>query len=357
MTTTEYFPPPSRRRGAASRLAALLCSAYLIFMVIYLLLRLILGDALWWLGLLNSLAIYTFAPVIVLLPLAALAGLWHLLARLALLALLGIIWFGPFFQPKASVTPIGMQTLRVITFNVWEPNHRLDEVEDWLAEMAADLVLLQEIPAAYVENGIPALEEQYPEQIIGTSPASIRLLSLSQHPVVEVDEPQPHYQRLVIEVSGQNIAVYNVHFPVPVRNDARLSVDLGLSWLNLALSYDETQRNAQIQGLLEALEDEELPFLVGGDFNMSQHSITYSSLAVRMTDSFRATNSGLGATWPVVHGPDFAPTLLRLDYIWHGRRLRSLRSELGPPLGSDRLPVIAQIEILTLRPAETSGSG
>jgi endonuclease/exonuclease/phosphatase (EEP) superfamily protein YafD len=329
----------------------------MILMVIYLFLRLILGDALWWLGLLNALAIYTFAPLIVLLPLAALARLWHLLARLALLAVLGIMWFGPFFQPKPSVTPVGMQSMRVITFNVWHENPRLDEVEEWLAEMAADVVLLQEIPAEYVENGIPALDELYPEQIVATSPASIRLLSLSRHPVIEIDEPQRHYQRLVVEVSGQPIAVYNVHFPVPVRNDARLSVDLGLSWLNVALSYDESRRNAQIQELLDALRDEELPFVVGGDFNMSQHSITYGSLAVVMTDSFRATNSGLGATWPVIHGPDFAPTLLRLDYIWHGRRLRSLRSELGPTLGSDRLPVMAQIEILTLRPPEAAGSG
>jgi vancomycin resistance protein VanJ len=346
MTTTDYTSNVPRRPGVFNRVVTVLSSVYLLLMVAYLILRLILGGGLWWLALLNAVAVYTFFPLFILMPLAALARSWYVLARLALLALLGIVWFGPFFQPK-NVTPAGMQTIRVVTFNVWGDNHQLDEVESWLRETDADVIALQEIPDAYV-LGIPALADIYPEQPGDRLRRPWGRMILSRHPVLELTITGANQQRAVLDVDGQQVAVYNIHFPIPVRSNAPPDLTSYTGWLNVALNYDERARNEQIEQFLDELAGEALPYIVAGDFNLSQHSIIYGTLAVRMTDSFRATNSGLGATWPVGYLPPFMSPLLRVDYIWHSRSLRAVATQIGPQLGSDHLPLVATLELLTM---------
>ncbi|MBZ0300947.1 MAG: endonuclease/exonuclease/phosphatase, partial [Anaerolineae bacterium] len=77
----------------------------------------------------------------------------------------------------------------------------------------------------------------------------------------------------------------------------------------------------------------------------------YGELAAAMGDSFRETSAGLGTTWPAARGDDDIPALippvLRLDYIWHSRQLRTLSTEIGPDLGSDHLPVVAVLALPT----------
>ena len=122
--------------------------------------------------------------------------------------------------------------------------------------------------------------------------------------------------------------------------------------LRYLLTYDETRRNAQIEVLLDVVEAETIPYIVAGDLNMSQHSIIYSSLAVEMTDTFRETGVGLGATWPTtLLGP-----ALRLDYIWVSDRFYVLGTERSPNLGSDHLAVIAGLELLSPESAEEDPS-
>ncbi|GAB4527398.1 MAG: endonuclease/exonuclease/phosphatase family protein [Anaerolineae bacterium] len=310
-------------------------TAYLVSMVAYLLMRLFLGSDPWWLGLLNAFAIYTFTPLLVLIPLAALFGVWRTVVRLGLLALLGVVWFGPFFQPK-PIVPATNPTLEVVTFNLWNDNNtRLADVEAWLRQQDADVVLLQEVPSAY-RDGIDALRDLYPEQIMGGR------LTLSRYPVVNTEDEAPAntpWERLVLDVEGVQVAVYNVHFAYPLGGPSRFPDIPGIEFIS---RYDETTRDSQINALLAVLENETLPYIVGGDFNLSQHSLTYSSLAVVMDDSFRETGAGLGATWPVNWNTPFP--LLRLDYVW-SNGLRPVSNEIGPELGSDHLPYAAVFEL------------
>jgi endonuclease/exonuclease/phosphatase (EEP) superfamily protein YafD len=338
---------PTEQRGIFKRLIAFASGVYLIGMLAYLAIRLIFGDQWWWVALLNAFAIYTFLPTFILGPLATLAGMWRVATRMGLLAILAVVWFGPFFQPP-SVSPSGAPTIRVATFNMHGNSSDYDAIVEWLESSDPDIVLFQEATPSFVETVLNMLSDQYPNQRFNEQARDWGNGFISKYPIVESSDlvENPRNQRVVIEVNSEEIAVYNVHFQVPMQNDPHL-FETGFHWLDLALHYDETGRNNQIAELLTTLKTEPLPFVVAGDFNMSQHTITYSSVAVAMTDSFRRTESGLGATFPATLS--IIPPLLRIDYVWYQRNaFRAIDTQVGPHLGSDHLPVIADIEMLFL---------
>jgi endonuclease/exonuclease/phosphatase (EEP) superfamily protein YafD len=338
---------PTEQRGIFKRLIAFASGVYLIGMLAYLAIRLIFGDQWWWVALLNAFAIYTFLPAFILGPLATLAGMWRVATRMGLLAILAVVWFGPFFQPP-SVSPSGAPTIRVSTFNMLGNNPTPEQVISWLRDVDADVVLLQEVPPSFRDSVEAELTDLYPESQFDDITNNWNMGMLSKYPIIAASDfdDNSRIQRVTLEINGQEIAVYNVHFQVPIQEDSHL-FETGFHWLDLALHYDEDGRNEQIAELLTTLKTEPLPFIVAGDFNMSQHTITYSSVAVAMTDSFRRTESGLGATFPATLS--IIPPLLRIDYVWYQRNaFRAIDTHVGPHLGSDHLPVIADIEMLFL---------
>jgi vancomycin resistance protein VanJ len=337
-TTTELTtsqPPVQMER--ITRLITASCNLYLVFMIAYLLSRFIFTDQYWWIALPNAGAFYLFAPLVLLIPVAFLLRLWRYVLRLGFLALLAIVWFGPLFLPASSPEYAGGEKLRVVTFNLWgNYNQRIDEVEDWLREIDADVVLLQEVPTQYQENGIVALEDLYPEQHY----QGWRQLILAKHPFTIEDPSINTYDIFVIEMEGQPLVIYHVHLSYPFRDgDATRSIT-GFGPIDFLFNYDESPRNRQIEQLLNRVETETRPYLVVGDFNLSQHSIRYGTLADVLTDSYREAASGLGATWPA------DTPLLRLDYVFHNDDFHALSSELGPKLGSDHLPLVVELELL-----------
>ena len=319
-----------RQTGCMTSFLSGISSLYLVIMVAYLVLRLIFLDRFWWIALPNAFAIYTFAPVFLFLPLLILTRLWRQVIRLGMLALLAVIWFGPFFQPPSPNKPSEGKALTIATFNVWGDNERADDVIDWLIDTNADLVLMQEIPLEFVDELI--LESRYPYQTELDDRKQWGRMVLSRYPILNYDVSRTHTDRFMLDLDDNGlIVVYNVHMPMPQRSNTPDYGDTVSGWLNLLLKYGEESRNAEIDDLLAGLETETFPYIVAGDFNLSQHSIKYSALSVEMTDSFRATEAGLGATWPVMNFPQ---PLLRLDYIWlHDDAFIALNQSCWPRFG------------------------
>jgi endonuclease/exonuclease/phosphatase family metal-dependent hydrolase len=115
------------------------------------------------------------------------------------------------------------------------------------------------------------------------------------------------------------------------------------------LSYDNTRRNEEIRNLLRRIEKEEYPYIIAGDFNMSDQTVIYGEISAEMTDSFREAGTGSGNSWPVLvldHITTLIPPLLRVDYIWHSQEFRTVEAFRGPELGSDHLPLVAELELL-----------
>jgi endonuclease/exonuclease/phosphatase (EEP) superfamily protein YafD len=337
---------------------ALITGGYIVVLSIYLLLRIFVGDGVWWVAFLNAIAHLLFLPLMVLFPLAVLIDRRSML-RLTPMMFIAGFWFVPYYLPKPSTAQASPSTLRVLTFNVWGDNARMGEVENWIHGANADVVLLQEIPNQNSENGFPNLLDQYPYQLV--QPLDMRAWGnalLSRLPLQESEsfdlegDDTPSHQRVTIEWDGQTIAIYNVHLVIPIGDQAHLTLPIDNPFLNLALRYDDTFRNGEIRRLLDRIDAESYPFILGGDFNMSDQSVIYQQFALRLGDSFREIGSGFGGSWPLpVAGefPAFIPPRLRMDYVWHTAEFLAIDAQQGPPLGSDHLPLLAT---LAMRPLQ-----
>jgi vancomycin resistance protein VanJ len=311
----------------------------------------IFGDRFWWLSLLNTFAHLLFLPLLLFVPLALLIRTRQPILRMLPVMLIGGLWFGPYFLPKNLPTPTG-SVIRVLTLNVWGNNNDLSRIETWVREVNADIVLLQEISPAYATDSLPNLIDLYPYQF--SQPDSTRwggIITLSRYPIVEneyVDlQVPPEPQRSVIDINGQRIAVYNVHLAWPVSNP-RIQPPVDSLYWRVALGFDDGARNQQITNLLDHLEKEPYPYLVGGDFNTSDQSATYNRIAAQMHDTFREAGVGFGASWPVSAArglPAFLPPLIRIDYLWHSEGFRTLKAHQPQPVGSDHLPLQVELEI------------
>jgi endonuclease/exonuclease/phosphatase (EEP) superfamily protein YafD len=338
------------------KLISLGVGAYALTLLIFMVLRLLFGDSLWWLAFFGNFTPFYFATLIVLLPLALLIRSKRGALLLLPFALVGIVWFGPLYLPKAQAQPDDdAPTLRVVTFNVWGDNTDLTHVETWLRDSNADLVLTQEIPPAWAGGSVPLLDTTYPHKSV--QPADLRYWgngTWSRYPIVSAenfdleDDGTPTQSRSVIEVQGQQVAVYNIHLYTPMSDTPQIALPMDNPYLNMVLKYDHTARNGQIRRLIERLEGEPLPYIVAGDFNMSDQTDVYQDLAALMNDSFREAGAGLGTSWPAVQAiglPGLLPPLVRIDYIWHSDNFQALQAEQGPYLGSDHLPLSAALSL------------
>jgi endonuclease/exonuclease/phosphatase (EEP) superfamily protein YafD len=333
------------------------CLSWVIGFVValYLVLRVLVGDGFWALALFNNFAYYCFLPLVCLVPLGLITrAKWGLVATVPI-AIIGLIWFGPYFISK-SVGPVEGKTIKVVTFNWYRSNFQLEQVANWLSDQDADLVVLQEVPAYYGGLLSHRFRDVYPYTGVQIRSGMWGNFFLSRYAVLNTefltpaDDPVPNtQQRFEVDVDGVRLAVYNIDVALSA-GEARFELPLVDGYIaDYATGYDDTLRNAHIQRILDRVSHETLPYILAGDFNLSEQAVFYGVLAGTMHDTFREVGAGMGATWPVAHVnglPPFIPTLLRVDYIWHSAGLRALVAETGPTLGSDHLPVYAELEIV-----------
>jgi endonuclease/exonuclease/phosphatase (EEP) superfamily protein YafD len=334
---------------------------YVIAVFVFLGLRLGMGDSTWWLGFLNTFARWVFAPAYGLLPLALLLRAKRGLLVLLPALIVGILWYAPDFVPRArAALPADAPQIRVVTANIWGSNRnfaaseRFAAIGDWLRTLDADVILLQEVPLSQRNrtDGVLGLRDVYPDQFFTMNAAATRAtlsrLTVDMSTNNETNPARSHFQRTVVELAGQEIAIYTVHITNPLRDEPRLSLPRTPFIVDYALRYDPAQRDLQVRYLLAALEQEHLPYIVGGDFNMSDQSLMYNEVAAVMTDSFRAAGWGFGTSWRV--GTQrlgiTVPPLIRIDYLWHSDDFVALTSEQGPFLGSDHLPLVTTLAFI-----------
>lgn len=353
----------ARRPSPIQALFSLLLGLYLLGVALYVLLRIFGVDEGWFLAFVHAYAPYLFAGVLVVLFLGLLMGTRRLVGFALLLLIAGGLWLVPrWFTPvditsqgvvmPEAVTPdeVGGELLKIVTFNVKPDNDNMDAVIDWLQAQEADVIFLQELNMLGGREALlETMAETYPHQV--TSEARPGLVTLSRLQVTEASEfnlaniPQ---RRVVVRTPTRLVALYNVHLNDPLQETPRIR---NVPLLDLISRYDETRRNAQIAQLQALLDDELLPFIVAGDFNLSEYSLVYDDLNAQLGDAYRETTIGLGSTWPAAAFEEFPgtlPPLLRLDYIWHNAEIVAHEVHIGPQLGSDHLPLVGQMVILPL---------
>lgn len=323
---------------------------YLLVLAIYLIVRLIYRDSLWWLAFFNNFSVFYFLMVATIAIIAALIRRRVLIFRTVPFLVIGLVWFAPSFFPR-SIAPAAGTPIKIVTFNLWAGNQQFERVDAWMEEQSPDLLFTQETVIGDEFSNLPEMGEDYTflrnTTLSGSGWGNV---AQSRYAVIE-DAPLTYSersQRIVADIDGQQVAVYNIHFNVPMAGQPNLNILPIISdRLGFFFRYNDALRNRQVAGLVEQLKSEPLPYIVAGDFNLSDQATPYWDLTGVATDAFRAAGTGLGFSWSVVrHNGQriaFLPPQVRIDYVWHSDHFRALSAEQGPYLGSDHLPLIVTL--------------
>jgi len=262
-------------------------------------------------------------------------GLWGTQAAIALIVL-GPLMAGslPIARPRGVTGP----RLRIMTFNRASRPIDAKGLIDLVEREGIDLICFQE--EGHAE---PELEAYFARGWSKDHRGTI----LSRLPIVgEWDYYQRHlgldrlYNRRVARVrvraeDGAEFVVACVHLPT-VREgfEALMGADVD------GLRAIENWRREQVEATaIELDEVSRWPVLVGGDLNTPPDSPILSPLRSRFELAFERAGWGYGYT---------KPTRLpwtRIDHILAGPQWAVTRCWVGPDLGSDHLPLIAEVAL------------
>jgi endonuclease/exonuclease/phosphatase (EEP) superfamily protein YafD len=220
--------------------------------------------------------------------------------------------------PVKVATGAQDQWLTVLAFNTWDAQREYGPIARYLAATPVDIVFLSE----FEDEKHPLLRELrpiYPYQVSCRRECSLALLS--RLPLAEsgVGTLRPHRLDFVWARIDTSLTVVGTHVQRPSRAP-RLHV-------------------RQMQALAEFVRRIDGSVVLAGDFNNAPWSSTFRRL--RSATGLVPTST-LTSTWPAWPLP--LPQVA-LDHILVSPDLSVLATGTGPALGSDHLPIWAQLRL------------
>jgi endonuclease/exonuclease/phosphatase (EEP) superfamily protein YafD len=274
---------------------------------------------------------FLLAGTLIVLLLAALARSGLLTVLALLLVIINCTHFTLALEGGAEATASGApRFLRVVTFNVWHHNDRIDDVAKFLADTDADLVVMQEMTSDHWNKLRTELASRYPYSL-----GDYGLVILSKYKIDEngrVDRGgMPPWASLMlrwakIEVNGTTVTFAGAHLARPF--------------------YPKLQY-ADVVTLADFVRHQTGPLIVAGDLNLTPWTD-------KLTGFTQATGlkryNTFHFTWPLkVHGVPFLP-FVATDNVFASLGFAKIGTRTGPRLGSDHRPVIADIALAPAKP-------
>lgn len=143
--------------------------------------------------------------------------------------------------------------------------------------------------------------------------------------------------RYTLDGNAGNIYLFNIHLKTP-RVGIEAVKDEGLAGISTMRKVTELQNKESL--ILSAWIAPHKNVLIAGDFNLSQVNPIYNRYWSNFTNAFSCRGFGFGHTrftrW---HG-------VRIDHILSDGNWKVTHSEVGPDVGSDHRPMIADIEFI-----------
>lgn len=313
----------------------------------------------------NTFAHLLWMPALVLFPLMLITRQWRIALTLALPTILFLSYYGYLFIPRQP--PIILPTTKIINLqshNLLANNrtpHRFTEI---INDVSADIVALQEVSLNF-EKRLDMIDS-YPykaihgmsnNETLGTRETMGQAI-LSRYPILEDDywsydflyKPLGH-QRVVIDVEGQPIVIYNIHPTHP-----------GMTgYAFFATEY----RRQEFEDLMKRIQAETLPVIMMGDFNLNDLNYEYQLITQHLIDTYREVGQGMGLTFPdfgeanpidsmkilpdsMPNNPPI-PLLIRLDYVLHSEEFTGVSAYVYHSSGgSDHRPLVVQLALDTM---------
>jgi len=225
----------------------------------------------------------------------------------------------------AAVAATRQETFRLVSFNVWFRNPDMARVAEYIENSRADAVVLLELTSTQAEMLVP-LVPTYPHYHIDSSRMGAAVFT--KWPVISA-ESLPLSQggavaaQLMLDWRGTPVSVLGVHlnWPLGARNSAF--------------------RNQELNSLITLSKAQHGPLLVAGDFNLTPWSEYFSAALEESGLHDAALGFGLTRSWPA----QFAPLGIRIDHCLLSRHWQARTTALGPSLGSDHLPLVADVAL------------
>lgn len=286
---------------------------------------------------LNAYTFWIYLPAYPALALAGWMRRWLLVPPALLVCALHLWWVFPDYAGASAIPPEAENApqLRLVTANALFDNPSLDEYAAELASHEPDVLFLQEygrpLAAALDRAG---LRDELPHFREAFAPGwQSGIAVYSRYPLEDVDVEFVTRRPVIradILVDGEPLRLFNVH-----------SISPGGRWT-------ASPWNAGWEQLVEIFEAETAPFLIAGDFNMTQHHRWYRALEdLGLKNCHEERGRGNATTWPDTDDGlyRFLPPI-RIDHVFVSEGVVCTGIAEGKSLGSDHRPVIADIAVL-----------
>ncbi len=296
-------------------------------------------------------------PMLVLIPFTLLvrwrwSWIYFLHGWVILVPILGYQWSDSTAERPAPPDP--NQVLRVLTCNVGSGQLDQEKLKGLIRDHQIQIVMLQECPPSKSNPLFRSL--QWPHHQAYT--LAIGSALPMSNPVVLAKHPRTRRAAAAIACdfqwpsgAGENehVKVVAVHLPTfrpAFEKFLRLEVNGG----STALSEVAVKYHLVVDQFHGPLKDSSVPLILGGDFNVPIESVHYRDYWCDFQNAHSVAGSGLGYTKSTRHHG------IRIDHILADAHWTITRSWVGPNLGGDHRPVIAE---LVKRPPhrEVSSSG
>ncbi len=281
----------------------------------------------WWpaLDIVNNGLPALAAGAIALFLLAIITREWRSIALAGLLAAIniGLVFAG--LHGAAAEAPDAKRFLRVVTFNLWFDNERIDGVDKFLNQTDADVAVLQEVTNEHLAALHQGLDARYPYSV-----GEFGIVIFSKYAIKadgRVDRAgYPEWIRLLarwveLDVHGTTVELVGVHCARPF--------------------YPVLQEH-DVAALTQFVLSRKLPIVVAGDFNMTP----WTDQLKRFT---RTTGLGrfntLIFTWPLRWRNYPVVPVVAIDNVFVSREFAKIAVIGGVRQGSDHRPIIADIAL------------
>lgn len=247
----------------------------------------------------------------------------------ALAAVLALFHLWPAIRSALADDPVadcGGPVLTVVTANVHYRNDDPRRFIEWLRAHPADLVVVQEVTAAWARElaSVPG----YPHKALFAREDPYGIGILSRWPLASterVDFAGDGLPSLVarLEVGGEDVVFVGLHTHWPVLP-------------RLARARDESLRQ-----VVQRIRAEPGPTIVLGDLNLTP----YSPVFRRLLDGSGLRDVMDGRRWRPTWLAGFWPLALRIDHVLVPAGVCVQQADVGPSIGSDHRPVIARLRL------------
>ena len=276
-------------------------------------------------------------PLVLLVPLALLARSWWCIG-IVLATALGIA--GPLMGGRVALStqfdpPPAYARYRIMTWNAGGSNSTaaFKKSQD---ELRPDIILIQEFTGNMSAADFPA-NFKYAE-----GPGGLRMASVYpgrfQDGIGSDRLPLPgNAARFLLDTPDGPLTVYNLHLPT-ARPGIEVAVHSKLA--NLSDLRKVLSHQAKASSIVRNWMGSPISMtVIAGDFNMPVESSTYQRDWGMFQNAFSEVGNGWGGTkmtsW---HG-------IRIDHVLYGAPFHCRNCFVGPDLGSDHRPVIADLTL------------